>query len=83
MPFKQLLDKVKKKGEEPKVVVCLPVIEEEEGIDPRTIAAIMAAVAVCEGKSISQLSFNAIRRNSNAWSAGGTEEIISTRQLYL
>lgn len=56
------------------------------GLSPKTVAAVMAAVAAASGKPVSQLRFNAVRRLPgavSAWSGSGTAEIINTRQQYL
>lgn len=57
-----------------------------QGLNPKTVAAIMAAISAASGRPVAELKFTAIRRvnsNQNAWSNSGTSEIINTRQNYL
>lgn len=58
----------------------------DTAIDPKTVAIIMAAISAATGRSIHELKFTQIKRNTgyvNAWNASGTNEIINTRQSYL
>ena len=57
----------------------------EDGINPKTVAAIMGAVSAASGRPRANLKFTAIRRSSSSfnWSTSGTNEIINTRQQYL
>jgi hypothetical protein len=63
--------------------VMAPVIA---GINPKTVAAIMAAVSMASGSPQSKLRFTAIRRGNttnNVWAASSTADIIANRQTYL
>ena len=56
------------------------------GINPQTVAAIIAAVGLASAQPLSQLRFTAIRRGGaagNAWSGSSTADIIANRQAYL
>ena len=81
-----LIPSSRRKKKKAKEIVAAPVvIEEVRGIDPKTIAAIMAAVSAAAGVGV-ELKFSAIRHNTgfkNAWSDSSTLDIINTRQLYL
>ena len=60
--------------------------EPAQGVDAKTVAVIMAAVAAAMGRPAEQLYFRAIRRDGgikSAWASSGTYEIIHTRQQYL
>lgn len=60
--------------------------EAAPGLDAKTVAVIMAAVAAALGQPVSELRFRAIRRDrgiQSAWANAGTYEIIHTRQQYL
>ena len=56
----------------------------QTGIDPKTVAVIMAAVAAQSGKPIAALRFTAIRREGpSLWAASGREKIIHDRQSFV
>ncbi|MGI6712740.1 MAG: OadG family transporter subunit [Bacillota bacterium] len=55
-------------------------------ISPTVVAAIMGAVCMMTGRSVSNLKLTSIKRAGNGqalWSAMGTNEIIVTRQRFL
>lgn len=57
-----------------------------EGINAKTVAAIMAAVSAMSGRPAAQLKFTAIHRVpgfTSSWAASGINQIINTRQNYL
>jgi len=57
-----------------------------KGLDAKTVAVIMAAVAAALGRPAEQLRFRAVRHEGGmqtAWASAGTYEIIRTRQQYL
>jgi len=61
-----------------------PVIPPQTGLDAKTVAVIMAAVAAAEGKPVAVLRFTAIRREGRSlWAASGTERIIRDRQSFV
>ena len=84
------MNKPKKKLQISHVAGAAPVktdaAAEDDKLNAKTVAIIMAAVAAATGKSAEQLKFTAIKRvhsANNAWSNAGTAEIMNTRQNYL
>ncbi len=73
----------------PAPVAAAPVIEEvakANGLEPKTVAAIMAAISMQSDVPLANLHFTAIRRgntNRHGWADSGTIDIINTRQTYL
>ncbi len=96
MVFIKILDKIidavtgssKKKAEKPAPAAAAPVAAPavSNGIDPKTVALIMAAVSAYSGRSMRELHFTSIRRNgvsNGVWGQSGVSEIITTRQSYV
>jgi len=66
------------------VTLSAPVAPPQTGMDAKTVAVIMAAVAAAEGKPVATLRFIAIRREGRSlWAASGTEKIIRDRQSFV
>ena len=96
MFFIKILDKIidvatgssKKKAEKP-APAATPVATapaKANGIDPKTVALVMAAVSAYSGRPIHELHFTSIRRNgvsNGVWGQSGVSEIITTRQSYV
>jgi hypothetical protein len=61
-----------------------PVSPSQGGLDAKTVAVIMAAVAAQSGKPVTTLRFTAIRREGRSfWAASGTDKIIRDRQSFV
>ena len=61
-----------------------PLSPPQSGLDPKTVAVIMAAVAAQSGKPVTALRFTAIRREGRSlWAASGTDKIIRDRQSFV